>query len=74
MGWSVNTTPRPLYPRARSGTHCIGGCVGPMAGLDECGKSRPQPEFDPRTVQRYRLSCRGPQIKYVAVDNVIHTY
>jgi hypothetical protein len=24
--------------------------VGPRAGLDECGKSRP-PEFDPQTVQ-----------------------
>jgi len=23
------------------GAHCIGGCVGPLAGLDECGKSRP---------------------------------
>jgi hypothetical protein len=25
--------------------------VGPRAGLDRCGKSRPQPEFDLRTVQ-----------------------
>jgi len=23
------------------GTHCIGGWVGPRAGLDRCGKSRP---------------------------------
>jgi len=28
--------------------------------------------FDPRTVQLYRLSYRGPQIQYVAVDNVTH--
>ena len=34
MGWVVNTTPRPLYPRERPGTHCIGGWVGPRAGLD----------------------------------------
>jgi len=27
------------------------GWVGPRAGLDRCGKSRPQPGFDPRTVQ-----------------------
>jgi hypothetical protein len=24
MGWVVNATPRPLYPRERPGTHCIG--------------------------------------------------
>jgi hypothetical protein len=28
-----------LYPRERPGTHCIGGWVGPRAGLDWCGKS-----------------------------------
>ena len=25
--------------------------MGPRAGLDRCGKSRPPPRFDPRTVQ-----------------------
>jgi hypothetical protein len=25
--------------------------VGPRAGLDGCGKSRPPPGFDPRTAQ-----------------------
>ena len=50
-GWVVNATPRPLYPQERPGAHCIGGWVGPRAGLDGCGKSRPPPEFDPRTVQ-----------------------
>jgi hypothetical protein len=39
-GWVVNATLRPLYPRERPGTHCIGGWVGPRAGLDGCGKSR----------------------------------
>jgi hypothetical protein len=39
--WVVNTTPRPLYARELPGTNCIGGCVGPRAGLDGCGKSRP---------------------------------
>ena len=35
MGWVVSATPRPLYPWGkRSGTHCIGGWVGPRAGLD----------------------------------------
>jgi hypothetical protein len=51
MGWVVNATPRPLYPRERPGTHCIGGWVGSRAGLDGCRKSRPPPGFDPRTLQ-----------------------
>jgi len=34
----------------RHGNHCIGGWVGNRAGLDGCGKSRPPPGFDPRTV------------------------
>ena len=29
MGWGVNATPRPLYPRERPGTLCIGGWVAP---------------------------------------------
>jgi hypothetical protein len=37
----VSTTPRPLYPRERPGTHCTGGWVGPRAGMDVCEKSRP---------------------------------
>ena len=51
MGWVVNAAARPLYPRERSGTHCIGGWMGPRAGLDECGKYRPPPGFDLLTVQ-----------------------
>ena len=45
-GW-----PRPLYPRERPGIHCTEGWVGPRAGLDGCGKSRPPLGFYPRTVQ-----------------------
>ena len=41
--WMFNVTPRPLYPREKPGTHCIGGWVGLRAGLDWCGKSRPPP-------------------------------
>ena len=47
----VNATPLLIYPRERPVTHCIGGWVGPRAGLDGCGKSRHPPRFDPRTVQ-----------------------
>ena len=43
--------PAAIYPRERPGTHCTGGWVGLRAGLDRCGKSRPPPGFDPRTVQ-----------------------
>jgi hypothetical protein len=51
MVWVVNTTPRPLYPRERPGTHFIVGGVGPRAGLDGCEKSRPPQGFDSLTVQ-----------------------
>jgi len=36
--------------RERPNTHCIGGWVGPRAGLDRCGKSRPT-GIRSRTVQ-----------------------
>jgi hypothetical protein len=49
MEWVVNATPRPLYPRERTGTHCIGGWVGPRAGLAEIEKPR-----------LYRVSNPGP--------------
>jgi len=52
MGWVVNTIPRPtLTPGKRPGTHRIGGWVGPGAGWDRRGISRPPPDFDPRTIQ-----------------------
>jgi hypothetical protein len=34
MGWAVNATPRPFYPRERPGAHCVGGWVGPRVGLE----------------------------------------
>jgi hypothetical protein len=37
---SASRRGRPL-PQEGSGTHCTGGWVGPRAGLDRCGKSRP---------------------------------
>jgi hypothetical protein len=50
-GWVVSTTPQPLYPQERPGTHCTGSWVGPRASLDVCEKSPPSPGFDPWTVQ-----------------------
>jgi len=46
-GGVVNAMLRPLYPRERPGTHCIGGWVGPRAGLDRCGKSLPHRDSIP---------------------------
>ena len=47
MGWAVNATTRPLYPRERPGTRCIGGWVGLRAGLDRCIKPRPHRDSIP---------------------------
>ena len=46
-GLMVNATPRPLYPRERPGTQCIGRWVGPRTVLDRCGKSRPHRDSIP---------------------------
>jgi len=35
----------------RTVVHCTGRCVGPRAGEDGCGKSRPNRSSKPRTVQ-----------------------
>ena len=51
IGLVFNPTPRPLYPWERLGTLCIGGWVGPRAGLNGWGKSRPPRGSDPRTIQ-----------------------
>jgi hypothetical protein len=64
MGLVVNATTRLLYPRERPSTHCIGGWVGPTAGLDGCGKTRPtgirSPDGPARSESLYRLSYPGP--------------
>ena len=39
--------PAALYPRERPGSHCTGDWVGPRAGLDRCGKSRPHRDSIP---------------------------
>jgi hypothetical protein len=59
-GWVVSTTPRPLYPRGKPGTHRTVGWVGLRAGLDVCEKSRPHrdsyPDRPARSQSLYRLS------------------
>ena len=51
MGWMINATPRPLYPRERPGTHYIGGWVGPQGQSGRVRKISPLLRFDPQTVQ-----------------------
>jgi len=38
-------------PRNKTSTRVTAGSVGPRNGLDVCGKSRPEPGFDPWTKQ-----------------------
>ena len=61
--------PVALPPGNRSGTHCIGGWVGLRAGLDWCGKSRPPPGFDLRTVQPVASRCNDRAIP--ALYNIV---
>ena len=55
----------PLPPAGeRPGIHCISGWVGPRAGVDGCGKSRPigirSPDRPARSESLCRLSYPGP--------------
>ena len=78
--WVFSSTPRPLYPRNRSGTHFARGWVGPRAGLDGRKISSPT-GIRFRTVQpvaqsRYRLSYRFRDIttvklKFVTTVNTV---
>jgi len=54
-----------LPPGKRHGAHCVGVWVSPRAGLDGCGKSRPQWDSipgppSPKRVAMYRVSYPGP--------------
>ena len=47
---------RPFYPRGSPGTHCLRGWVGPRAGLDRCGKSRPDRHSIPGPSNPWRVA------------------
>jgi hypothetical protein len=87
MGVGVQRhNPAALPPRKRPGTHCIGGWVGPRAGLDVCGKSLPPPGFDLLTVQpvasRYTdcaipalyINSYGVKIRENFISTALRTY
>jgi hypothetical protein len=60
MGWVVNATPRPLYPRERPGTHCIGGWVVLKAGEENLASTGVRsPNRPARSELLYRLSYHG---------------
>ena len=60
----VSTTPRPLYPRQRPGTHCTGGWVGPgpvWTGAENLAQTGIRsPDRPARSESLYRLSYPGP--------------
>ena len=61
-GWS---TPRPgrFIPQESPGTHCIGGWVGPRAGLDGCGKSHPHRDSIPGQSSPKSLSYKSKLLR-----------
>ena len=65
MGWEVNATPQPLYPRERPGTYCIGGWT-PRTVRTVAEKEAPNgiqsPDGSARSGLLYRLSYPGPLI------------
>jgi len=78
MGWVVNATLRPHYPREPPGTHCIEGWLGPGTGLDGWGNLAP-PGFDSRnrparSKSLYRLPCSGPLHVCQATSVIRHTH
>jgi hypothetical protein len=58
--------PESLLPGKSPGTHSIGGWVGPRAGLDGCGKTRPtwirSPDRPTHSQSLYLLRYPGPRL------------
>jgi hypothetical protein len=56
--------PAALPPRKKLGTHCVGGWVGPKAGVDASRKSF-LPEIDPRTFQPVASRYTWNKVKWL---------
>jgi len=73
MRWVVNATPRLLYPLERPGTRCIGGWLGPRAGLVGAENLAPagirSPDRPARSQSLYRLRYPGPRFRGVESIN-----
>ena len=57
MGMVGQLTPRRGRITPGKYPHCIGGWVGPRAGLDGCENSHAPPGFDPGIVQPVESRC-----------------
>jgi len=71
MGWVFKATPRPLYPRKKTGTHCIGGWVGlgPVWTDEEnvAPTGIPSPDRQTRSESLFRLSYPEYQEYFLGV-------
>ena len=63
--------PAALPPGKRPDIHFVGSWVGSSSGLDGCGKSRPPPGFDPRTIQP--VASRYPDWAIPAHRHVLYS-
>jgi hypothetical protein len=52
-GGGQRHAPAALYPGKSPGAPCTGDCVGPRAGMNRYGKSRPPPGFDQRVASLF---------------------
>ena len=78
-GWGVSTTPRSLYPRERSGTHCTGDGVGPQGRFGRVRKISPptgirSPDRPARSESLYRLSYPGRTDCSYLVQNISYPH
>ena len=72
----VSSTLRPHFtPQERPGTHFTVGWVGPRAGMDRCGKSRPHrdsiPDRPARSSVAIPTELPGPLLLYKRSHNAI---
>jgi len=78
MGWVVNATPRPLCPRERPGTRCIGGWIYPWpvwTGAENFAPTGIRSLDRPaRSESLYRLSYPSPHYIYIYIYANTHTH
>jgi len=66
--------PAALPPGKRPGTHCIGGWVGPRAGLEECGKSRPNRDSISRPSSSVQVATLTELSRSIILNIYIQTH
>jgi hypothetical protein len=68
MGWVVSVTHRPRFSPGE--THCTGGWVGPITGLDTLARGKilsPVPWIEPRSPGR---PARSQTLRYMSIKKV----